>query len=766
MERGQRVDSRLLEERVQQAVREGHRVIEIIAHGQHGIGGRLWAAGREPVHIRVRGAPGQRVGAMGFPNTTIEVLGPASDDVGWLNAGATITIHGNATNGTANAMAQGKIYVACSIGARGMTMTKHNPRFAPPELWVLGGTGDFFAEFMAGGIAVVCGVNPSQPDNVLGYRPCVGMVGGRIFFCGRQQGWSTADARLQAITDADWDWLTANMAAYLAAIARPDLLPELTADRSVWRLLVALKPGDKRDVACRSVAAFRREVWDVELGVGGLIGDLTTEDRSPIDIITTGEQRRFAPVWENGVYLAPCQANCPTGIPVRKRWELVRAGRLVEAIDLALAYTPFPATVCGYLCPHLCMQHCSRTAEGLPAVDIALLGQASLEARIPPRAELTGRRIAVIGGGPAGLSVAWQLWLAGHEVVIFERREELGGKISEMVPRRRIPEAVLARELARLEETLPHEHLGRDLAQDDFIRLRERFAVIVVATGARIPRRLPVPGAERAVPAGDFLRASRRDEVGVGRRVVIIGAGNVGCDAAAEAFRLGAQAVTLIDIQAPASFGRERQPAAAAGAVFLWPRFAMRITEEGVVLTTGEVLPADTVITAIGDQPDLSFLPDDIAREGGFVRVDGEYRSSDPRVFAIGDAVRLGLLTEAIGAGCTAAKAIDELLRGRRESYDRLPTIDVRRVKLEYFEPQTAPFTDTATCAVQCASCGACRDCRLCEVICPQAAISRRDLGGGAWEYTADAARCIGCGFCAGTCPTGVWTLVENVVTA
>ena len=140
---GERVESRVLEEQIQEAVAGGRRSIEVHAFGQHGIGGRLWRAGNEPVHVKVLGQPGQRVGSMGFPNTFIEVLGPASDDVGWLNAGAEIVIHGNAGNGCANAMAQGKIYITGNIGARGMTMTKHNPRFAPPELWVLGSAGDW-----------------------------------------------------------------------------------------------------------------------------------------------------------------------------------------------------------------------------------------------------------------------------------------------------------------------------------------------------------------------------------------------------------------------------------------------------------------------------------------------------------------------------------------------------------------------------------------------------------------------------------------------
>jgi glutamate synthase domain-containing protein 3 len=130
---GERVATRILEEQIQEAVAQGHRVLQIDAYGQHGIGGRLWQAGDEPINIQVVGQPGQRLGSMGFPNTSIEVLGPASDDVGWLNAGSEIVIHGNAGNGCANAMAQGKIFISGNIGARGMTMTKHNPRFDPPE---------------------------------------------------------------------------------------------------------------------------------------------------------------------------------------------------------------------------------------------------------------------------------------------------------------------------------------------------------------------------------------------------------------------------------------------------------------------------------------------------------------------------------------------------------------------------------------------------------------------------------------------------------
>jgi len=763
LKNGVRVDSRELEASLQKAVEDGHRCIEVHAYGQHGIGGRLWKTGKkEELLIRVLGSSGQRLGSMGFPNTCIDIFGPASDDVGWLNAGAHIVVRGHAANGVANAMAQGMIYVAGDIGARGMTMTKYNPRFEAPELWVLGSVGDSFAEFMAGGIAVICGHETHRFENILGYRPCVGMVGGKIFFRGPHQGFSEQDAKLTVPDDDEWQWLRSNIQLFLKTIGRTELYSVLTSDRSAWQILQARKPHEKVEQPARTMHQFCQDVWDHELGKDGLIGDLTDIPRAAIDVITTGDLRRYMPLWENEKYLPPCQANCPTGIPVQKRWGLIRKGMMDEAVDLALAYTPFPASVCGYLCPNLCMQHCTRQTSNLPPVDVTLLGKASLNAKTPKPAPKTGKKIAVVGGGVSGLSVAWQLWIKGHEPVIYEMRERLGGKMTSIIPGSRIPDDVVEHELNRLSEQITHVHLNHTLQEKEFLRLKGTYDFIVIAIGAQKPRMIPVPGNKRAITALDFLRLSKINKVQVGEKVVVIGAGNVGCDAATEAARLGAKEITLIDIQEPASYGKERQAAEAIGARFLWPRVAKAITGKGVELADGEVLPADTVIVSIGDQPDLNFLPEDITTDQGFIAVDDRFRSSDPRVFAIGDAVRPGLLTEAIGAGRIAAETIDDLLKGRYETYDKLPPINMERVKLEYYDSRILAFDDPASCASQCASCGACRDCGLCETICPVNAISRRQGDGDQFEYSVNDDRCIGCGFCAGACPTGIWLLVEN----
>jgi len=788
---GVRLESRLLEERIQAAVEKGERRIEVAAYGQHGIGGRLWKAGSDPLHIRVTGHSGQRLGSMGFSNTYIETTGPASDDVGWLNAGADIVVRGHAGNGVANAMAQGRVRVAGSIGARGMTMTKHNPRFEPPELWVLGSAGDYFGEFMAGGVAVICGVEAQTPGNILGYRPLVGMVSGRVFFRGPHGGYSKSDARLSPVSDSDWQWLTQNLKAFLTAIDRMELYPEL-CERERWQLIVARKPQDKVVRKIRSIEDFHQSVWDRELGPGGLIGDLTDTDMSPVPVITTGELRRYVPVWANRVYKAPCEAACPTGIPVHDRWRLIREGRVDEAVDMALAYTPFPATVCGYLCPNLCMTACTKQSANMPAVDVTHLGKASIEAGVPELPEPTGGTVAVVGGGPAGISVAWQLRRRGHEAVIYDRSQVLGGKISTLIPESRIPKDVVEKELERVRQVLPHVNLQQELTRDDVEQLKADADYVVIATGAQRPRMLPVPGAERMIAANDFLRRAKAGEIAPGDQVVVIGAGNVGCDAAVEARRLGARGIHLIDVQEPASFGKERAHAEAAGAKFRWPCYTKEISDAGVVLDSGELIPADTVVIAIGDVPDTDFLPESVKVQKGHVTVNEYYQTSDPKIFAIGDITAPGLLTDAIGAGRKAAAVIADILEGKRpeelirpapasgqgfidprlsefhsihrSAWDFRDVIDKSRVKLEYFDPRITEYHDVNACGTECASCGACRDCGICEALCPQAAISREDKGGGDYEYVVNPDRCIGCGFCAGVCPCGVWELVENTL--
>lgn len=170
--------------------------------------------------------------------------------------------------------------------------------------------------------------------------------------------------------------------------------------------------------------------------------------------------------------------------------------------------------------------------------------------------------------------------------------------------------------------------------------------------------------------------------------LAVTAANHSGCDAATEAHRLGAKEITLVDIQEPLSFGKEREAAEAIVASFRWPCVSKAVTKKGLELTTGEVIPADTVIIPVGDMPDLDFLTESIATERGFIKVNESFPTTDPKVLAISDAVKLGLLTDAIGGGRKAARTIADILEGKRQRTDTRKMFDTTRVKVEYFDPR------------------------------------------------------------------------------
>ncbi len=767
---GNRVPSRVLEEQIQEAVENDARELHIEAEGQHGIGGRLWPRG-ERISITVDGPVGQRLGSMGMLGTEIVINGAASDDIGWLNCGAKITVLGDVTNGAHNAGAQGILYVQGGGGARCDTMTKFNPRFEPLQSWYFRDVGDSFAEFKAGGTAVVCGVNPRNPDNILGYRPCVGMVGGTIYYRGHAYGYRQRDVKSVDLSPQDWEWLKENMKPYLEAIDRVDHYEELTRSPDDWKKIIAHTPAEKvekRKAYKVSTGKFRKATWEPEVGKGGIFAEYLTHDLTTLPYITTGDNRRNRPVWSNEKFMPPCAFSCPTHIPTHKRTRLIREGKLQEALRLVLQYSPLPATVCGQICPNLCMQSCTRGKIDEP-FNTREMGKLSLNLKAPKRAKRTGNSIAVIGGGPAGLSAAWQLSMKGHKVDLYEAEDKLGGKLELCIPRERLPQKVLLKELSRFKEIGVNIHLGQTVDKKLFNKIYKGHDKVVIACGAHEPITLKFTGSQHAVSAIEFLKGINYGDLPKlkGKDIVVIGAGNVGMDVAIQSFDCGARSVTAVDVQTPTAFGKEFEAANAKGTKIEYPKFTEKYDKKAkkIYFKDKTHMRADLVVIAIGEKPVTDFLPASIHTEKGWLAVNSLGQTSDVKVFAIGDATKPGLVTHAIGQG----REVAEVIHSQLVHYDYMPEVKqpiaYERVRTTYFERCSPDKFSAKNEAERCLSCGTCRDCHMCEKVCYWGAISRVERKGEApaYEYVVDDEKCIGCGFCAGICPCGVWEMVENV---
>ena len=148
---------------------------------------------------------------------------------------------------------------------------------------------------------------------------------------------------------------------------------------------------------------------------GGIFSDVAKDDFEVHNTVNRGLYRLRVPSWDNAKFAAPCEFHCPTGIPTQRRYDLIRLGKIDEAIQLELEYTPFPGSVCGSVCPNPCMDGCTRGTIDEP-IQIGALGLESAFAKVSPPENKTGKKISVIGGGVSGLSAAWQLAPNGYNL--------------------------------------------------------------------------------------------------------------------------------------------------------------------------------------------------------------------------------------------------------------------------------------------------------------------------------------------------------------
>ncbi len=249
----------------------------------------------------------------------------------------------------------------------------------------------------------------------------------------------------------------------------------------------------------------------------------------------------------------PCVSGCPAHVDIPGYISLVEAGRYADAVKVIRKNNPLPL-VCGLVCEHPCEMHCRRGMVDDPMNILALkrfaVEHSDLNDYKPSVADNTGKRIVVIGGGPAGLSCAYYLAVMGHKVTIFEQRHHLGGMLRYGIPSYRLPRERLQAEIdwilsAGINVELDHSVNGEELA-----RLRDEFGAVYLAIGAHSDKKLGLPGEEApgVESAVKMLRAIGDDELPdlSGQRVCVIGGGNVAMDVARSAVRCGAEKVSIV----------------------------------------------------------------------------------------------------------------------------------------------------------------------------------------------------------------------------
>jgi len=400
-----------------------------------------------------------------------------------------------------------------------------------------------------------------------------------------------------------------------------------------------------------------------------------------------------------------CVASCPVHMDIPGYIKAVRDGDLTTGLRLLYETNPFPEA-CGRVCTHLCEEACSIGSGGDPVAIrwlkryIADQVELSNYGQILPRAEpSTGKKVAVIGAGPGGLSAAYYLALLGHKVTVFEKDEAAGGMLRYGIPEYRLPYPALDKDIGYIESLGVEIKRGAAVGPGlSLASLRRDFDAVYISTGLPLAYGLEIPGdSHPSVLDGVAVlaAATRGEALGLGAKVAVIGGGNVAMDAARTALRNGASVDILYRrreedmpadpqeiAEAKAEGARliekaiplEVKDAEEGGARFVWNEARMVQKEEGK-RPVPETIPGaireeryDSIIAAIGQGPELSFVTeeDGIAMKRFKPQVSREGKTSAGKVFAGGDLVndRKDAIS-AIADGHRAAQGIDRLLGGK-----------------------------------------------------------------------------------------------------
>ena len=397
----------------------------------------------------------------------------------------------------------------------------------------------------------------------------------------------------------------------------------------------------------------------------------------------------------------PCVSTCPAHVDIPGYVALIRMGRYEDAVRLIRKDNPFPAA-CAYVCEHPCEEQCRRKMVD-DSVNICGLKRFAVDHAgdlpAPPRAEETGKRVAVIGGGPCGLTAAYYLSCMGHAVTVYEQRPKLGGMLRYGIPDYRLPQDVLDRDIAHILSAGVQVHTGVSVGREvPMEEIQRSYDAVYIAIGAHTDKKLGLPGedSKNVISAVELLRGVGEGNIPdfTGKRVCVIGGGNVSMDATRTALRLGAEQVTcvyrrrvddmtalseeieeamaegcqILPLQAPDHIEADEEGKVAA----LWtkPQIIGRYGRDGRPAPAGADakqfrIPCDYVIVAIGQAIEAQpFETIGVTTRRGAILAD--LSSAVPgvdNVFAGGDAVSgPATVIRAVAAGKVAAANIDNYL--------------------------------------------------------------------------------------------------------
>lgn len=420
----------------------------------------------------------------------------------------------------------------------------------------------------------------------------------------------------------------------------------------------------------------------------------------------------------NALFEAPCSHTCPAGTSVPKYIALISHRRFVDALRLIRDHNPF-VSVCGRVCNAPCESKCRRAQIDEPvsiralkrfAADAAERGEIPMPATIKSKA--AGKKVAIIGSGPAGLTCAYHLARLGVKPTVFEAESVAGGMLVTAIPPYRLPRNVIAGEIEMIKSLGVEIKLNTRVDKAAFEKIRADYDAVFVATGAHKGWTLGIPGEdlEGVYDAITFLKDVNlgHNTIQIGEKVAVVGGGNSAIDAARTALRKGAKKVTIIyrrlkaDMPAAPEEIHEAEvegveirylavPVEAIGENGKLKSLKVQLLDQGEFDKSGRRrprpiegsefdLPVDTVITALSQEPDTEYLDGSVeTSRGGTVKVDGStMRTSADGVFAGGDVVNgPWTVIGAIGDGIKAAISIDRYLGGTGELASDTANIEI-----------------------------------------------------------------------------------------